>query len=81
MVWVPAAYRGNLALYDVLNGLVNQWFGDCMFYVVSANYDGFGASAFDAAINENLTCLKGLLCKHSLWQCLQRVRPLRARQP
>ena len=81
MVWVPAAYRGNLALYNVLSGLVNQWFGDLVFYEVSANYDGFGAAVFAFFVNENLLCLKGLLCKHRLGQCLQRVELPRARQP
>ena len=44
MVWVPAAGCANLDVYDVLSGLVNQWFGDLAFYEVSANYDGFGAA-------------------------------------
>ena len=81
MVWVPAAYRGNLALYNVLSGLVNQWFGDLVFYAVSANYDGFGAAVFVRVVNESFVFLRGLLCKLRLGQCLQRVELPRARQP
>ncbi len=81
MVWVPAAYRGNFALYDVLNGLVHQCLGDLVFYMVSAKYDVVGAVVFVRFVKENIVFLKGLLCKHRLWQCLQTVKRSKARQP
>ena len=52
-----------------------------MLYEVSANYDGFGAAVFVPFVNENQVFLKGLLCKHRLGQCLQRVKRPRAIQP
>ncbi len=82
MVWVPAAYRGNLALYIVLSGLVNQWSRRLrIFYEVSANSDGFGAVVFAAFVSESFVFLKGSLCKDRLWRCLQRVELPRARPP
>ena len=52
-----------------------------MFYEVSVKYDVFGAAVFVRFVEENLVFLKGLLCKHRLGQCLQRVRSPRTRQP
>ena len=48
-----------------------------MFYKVSAKYDVFGAAVFLRFVKENFVFWKGLLYKHRLGQCLQRVRPLR----
>ena len=77
MVWVSAAGRANLALYDVLR---TNGFGDFVFYEVSVNYDGFGVGVFVAFVRESFMFLKGSLCKDRLWHCLQRVELPRARQ-
>ena len=81
MVWVPAAYSANPALYDDLNDLVERVVRRPR--VLRDFYDlyGFGAGVSTPQMNENLMVfVKPTLRKHRLGQCLQRIGRPGARQ-